>query len=76
MKLTKTDKRILKFIKDYMLENGTTPTIRDICNEMGYYSTASGYMHYKRLVDLGYIIPITGNSSRYRVRGMRYTDDL
>lgn len=73
--LDKQDERILKFIKKYMLENGTTPTLREICKEFCYYSASSAHVHFKRLVDLGYIEQVKGNSFRYKVKGMRYVQD-
>ena len=73
--LSKQDKRILEYIKRYMIENGTTPTIRDICKEFCYYSSSSAHVHFKRLVDLGYIEQVKGNSFRYKVKGMRYIED-
>lgn len=76
MKLTKTDKEVLDFIKKYMLENDTTPTIRDICTGMGYYSTSTAYAHFAKLIDLGYVIPIQEKGNKYRVKGMRYTVEM
>ena len=68
-KLTKTDEKVLCFIKDFMLKNGFTPTIREICNGMGYQSPSTVHDHFKKLIKLGYI---EQNNDRYRVKGMRY----
>ena len=70
--LTKRDSEILDYIKSYMKENGTTPTIREICSGVGLYSTDTVHGHFKRLVELGYI---TKNKNNYSVKGMRYVED-
>ena len=70
--MTKRDKEILEFIKGFMLENGTTPTIREIGDGVGLYSTSSVYSHMQKLIKLGEIIPLKSRSFRYRVKGMRY----
>lgn len=72
--MTKRDKEILEFVKDYMKKTGTTPTIREIGEGVGLYSTSSVYSHFQSLVASGDIIPVTGNSYRYSVKGMRYID--
>lgn len=75
-KLTKRDKEILDFIKNYMLVNGTTPTIREIGEAVELYSTNSVYAHFQKLISLGYITQIADKrTTRYRVRGMKYTCD-
>ena len=73
--LTKRDREILDFIKDYMVDWGTTPTIREIGLGVGLYSTASVYTHFQKLVRLGYIIPVSEKTFRYSVKGMRYVKD-
>ena len=72
-KLTKRDREILDCIKSYMKENGTTPTIREICELTGLYSTNSVYVHFQNLVDMGYILK-KGNGNGYSVKGMKYTE--
>ena len=68
-KLTKTDEKVLCFIKNFMLENGYTPSIREICKGMGYASSGSAHEHFERLKELGYI---TVHDKRYSVKGMKY----
>lgn len=74
-KLTKRDKEILECIKRYMKEHGTTPTIREIGECVGLYSTSSVHIHFQKLVATGDIIPVTGKSYRYAVKGMRYVEN-
>ena len=73
--MTKRDEEVLRFIKSYMIENGTVPTIREIGKGMGLYSTSSVYTHLQKLIKEGEIIPISDRSYRYKVKGMRYTDE-
>lgn len=73
--LTKRDREILNFIKDYMMDWGTTPTIREIGIGVGLYSTASVYNHFQKLVRLGYINPVSDKSFRYSVKGMKYVEE-
>ena len=68
-KFTKADEKILNCIKDFMVENGFTPTIREICLGTGYQSTATVHDHFMKLIRLGYI---EQNHDRYRVKGMKY----
>ena len=70
--LTKRDSEILDYIKSYMKEKGTTPTIREICSGIGLYSTNTVHGHFQRLVDLGYI---TKNKHSYAVKGMKYVEE-
>lgn len=72
--LTKKDKEILDYIKNYMIKNGITPTIREIGEAVHLYSSSTVYKHFQRLVDKGYIIQIQ-NTYRYIVRGMKYYDE-
>jgi repressor LexA len=72
MKLSERDKAVLDFIKQYMLENGFTPTIREICEGVGLYGTSTVHKHFQKLVDMGYI---TQKEKRYCVKGMRYVED-
>ena len=69
--MTKRDQDILAFIKNYMKENGTTPTIREIGDGVGLYGTSSVHVHFQRLVGLGYI---EQNNHRYTVKGMKYVE--
>ena len=71
MVLKDRDKAILEFIKRFMLENGFTPTMREICEGVGMSSTSSVFMHFERLVELGYIIK---RDKRYTLRGMKYVE--
>jgi len=75
-RITKRDRDVLEFIKKYMHKSGYTPTIREIGEGVGLYSTASVYMHFRNLCEAGYITQVSdGKGCRYQVKGMRYVDD-
>ena len=75
-KITKRDRDVLEFIKSYMGERGYTPTIREIGEGVGLFSTASVYMHFRNLCEAGYITQVSdGKGCRYIVKGMRYIED-
>lgn len=73
--MTKRDKEILDYIKSYMVENGTVPTMREIGEGVCLYSTTSVYKHMQNLIRLGEIIPVKEKSYRYIVKGMKYVRD-
>ena len=75
MRFTKRDQETLDFIKNYMKANGTTPTIREVGEGLGLYSTSSVHSHFKRLMMHGDLLPIKDKSFRYKVKGMRYVED-
>ena len=71
--LTKREREVYEYIKDFIRQNGITPSMRDIGRGMNisYVSAAS---HFNSLVDKGYIKQITRNG--YTVKGMKYVDDI
>lgn len=72
--ITKRQKEILRYIKDFMIAHGTTPSIREIGEGVGLYSTSTVHAHFQRLVDCGYIEQIGDKSYRYKVKGMEYRE--
>lgn len=70
-RLTKRDQEILAYIKSFMIENGRTPTMREIGAGIHLYSLNTVNMHFHRLVDQGYIFQF-GN--KYSVKGMKYIE--
>lgn len=71
--MTKRDREILGFIKQYMLENGTTPTIKEIGEGVCLYSEKTVYNHLQRLISCGEITPV--NRYKYTVKGMKYVKE-
>ena len=63
---------LLKYIKEFMLENGYTPTIRQIGYGVNLKSTSSVQTYFNRLVERGDIVQ---HGKSYAVRGMRYVQE-
>ena len=53
--LTDKQEKILTVIKKFIAENGYAPTIRELCNLCGLSSTATMYVHLKKLTNKRYI---------------------
>lgn len=73
--MTKRDRDVLEFVKNYMVENGVAPTITEIGEGVNLYSRATIYKHIQNLVLCGEITPVAKKSKRYTVKGMRYVRD-
>lgn len=71
MKKGYREEDVLKFIKDFMLKNGYTPTIRQIGYGVNLKSTSSVQRYFDRLVNRGDIVQ---HGRNYAVRGMKYVD--
>ena len=54
-KLTKRQEDTLNFIKEYIVEHGYPPTVREIAKELDVSSPATVQAHLDRLADKGYI---------------------
>lgn len=54
-KLTKKQEEILTVIKRYIAKNGYSPTVREICKEVGLSSTATVFVHMQHLMRKGYL---------------------
>jgi repressor LexA len=46
---------VLKFIQDYIAENGFAPSVREVCNNCGIKSTATAFQYMNRLSEQGQI---------------------
>lgn len=73
MKKLYREEVVLKFIKQFMLKEGYTPTIRQIGFGIGLKSTSSVQTYFNRLVERGDIVR---HGKNYSVRGMKYVDEL
>jgi len=54
-KLTKKQEKVLQVIKKYLAENGYSPTIRELCEIFELKSTATMFVHVKKLEEKGYL---------------------
>lgn len=50
------EKKIYEFIRDSILNHNVSPTVREICNELGIASTSTVHYHLKHLAEEGYIV--------------------
>ena len=75
MKFEERVEQVENYIKEFMLENGYTPTIREIGDHLGFRSTGSTYVYFKELIKSGVIEP-NEDGNRYRVKGMKYVYDV
>ena len=55
IKLSKKQEEILTYIKDFTLEKGYPPTVRDICEAVSLKSTSSVHAHLSTLERNGFI---------------------
>jgi len=55
MALTKKQKRILDYLKDFINEHGYSPSFEEICKALGYTSLATVHEHLTNLEAKGYI---------------------
>ena len=72
MRSKQREEDVLKYIKSFMVENGYTPTIRQIGYGIGLRSTSSVHVYFDRLVLRGDIIL---HGKNYAVRGVKYVDE-
>ena len=70
--ISKRDREVYEYIKNFIRQNGITPSMRDICRGMNI-NVATVCFHFNNLVDKGYIKQITRNG--YTVKGMKYVDE-
>jgi repressor LexA len=54
-KLSDTQQNILKYIRDYFIKEGKTPTIRQMTEEFNFKSTRSITFHLESLIKQGYL---------------------
>ena len=54
-KLTKKQEEIMTEIKKFMADKGYAPTIRELCSLCNLSSTATMFVHLKKLTEKGYI---------------------
>ena len=72
--INKRDQDTLDFVKAFMLKNGVTPTIREICEGLNIKSVSAAFIHMNNLKDLGYITPYGESGARYVVKGIKMVE--
>ena len=53
--IDKKQKEVYDFIVKFMTENGYSPSVREICAQVGFQSTSSANRHLWQLHDIGLI---------------------
>ena len=61
-KLKPKEQKVLDYVKNFKLENGFAPSVRDICRDLNYKSTSTVHMYLNRLERFGYITKEDGKS--------------
>lgn len=75
MTLTDKDIETYKIIKEYMLESGFCPSIRELKTLLHKGSTQTIHSRLKRLEDYGLLIRKYEGSHVFKLAGMRYVID-
>lgn len=65
--VNETHDMVYNYIRDYIIENAYSPSIRDICEGVGLKSTSTVHSHLKRLSDEGLIELQEGKRRTIRV---------
>lgn len=73
MTLTDKDIETYKIIKDYMLESGFCPSIRELKTLLHKGSTQTIHSRLKHLEDYGLLIRKYDGSPVFKLAGMKYT---
>lgn len=68
-KLTEKEQKTLDYIVDVIMNNGYSPSVRDIKDAIGYKSTSTVYACLNKLESAGYIQKEEGKSRTIRVEG-------
>jgi len=58
---------VLRFINEYTEENSFPPTVREICQKIGFKSTATAYTYINRLTEMGYLDKAEGKKRAVRL---------
>lgn len=61
-KLKFKEQKVLDYVKNFTMENGYAPAVRDICRDLKYKSTSTVHMYLNRLERFGYISKEDGKS--------------
>lgn len=59
---------VLFFMKMYLIENDNMPSLGEIANKFGWKSTKSAFEHLLVLEKRGYLEPVPGRRSKYRLK--------
>ena len=68
-KLKLKEQKVLDYVKNFKMENGFAPSVRDICRDLNYKSTSTVHMYLNRLERFGYITKEDGKSRAITLNG-------
>ncbi|GBE01225.1 lexA repressor [bacterium BMS3Bbin06] len=71
MELTTQQKRVLEYIREYIMDKGCPPTVREVAGHFGYRSPLAAKLHIDALVKKGYLKKKPLLSRGLEVVGMR-----
>lgn len=74
MAITKRQREAFEFIREFMLKNQVTPSVREIADGVGAKSLSSVHSYVKALKKAGYIIPYDDKSIRFSIKGIRMVE--
>jgi len=69
-KLTPKEEAVMNCIRRLHRQNGYAPSVRDLCDAMGYRSTSTVQMYLDRLEDAGYLSRAEGASRSIRLTSL------
>ncbi len=68
--MTENERRVLDYIKKCESE-GFLPSVRDVCGEMGFTSSATGYGYINKLTEKGLLVRTGTDGRQFRTAGQR-----
>lgn len=63
-----TTKNIFEFLKRFIDTNQYSPTVREICRELGIKSTSTVAYHLRKLEEDGYIEKLKNKNRGFKIR--------
>lgn len=65
--MTRSQYNVYKVVKEFIEKNGYSPSVREICEILGYKSPASAEAHLQKLKDKGYITFVENRNRTIRI---------
>lgn len=71
--LVKTEK-VYQWIKQYMLETGYCPSVREICEGLGFKATSTAHRYLIKLEDQGLVLRKSEGSPVFTLTSLEYRE--
>jgi len=52
---TEAQAKVYEYVIEFINDHGYSPTVRQVCDALGYSSTATAQQHIRSLVEKGYL---------------------